>query len=90
MAERKRDDLNPPLSSPDVGRIESAAHYHGAIGEALGRIKAAPGTEQEQRLSALVEAIEEYEAREGHAIAEEDKLSVRIRRLRVNVGIEES
>jgi hypothetical protein len=88
MAERKRDDLYPPLSKPDVDRIETPAHYHGAIGEALGRVKAEPGSEQEQRLSALVEAIEEYEQREGHDIAEEDKLSVTIRRLRVNVGIE--
>ena len=89
MAERKRDDIDTPLSSPDVNRIESLAHYHGAIGEALGRVKAAPGTEQEQRLCALVEAIEEYEAREGHDIADGEKLSVRIRRLRINVGIEE-
>ena len=89
MAERKRDDINTPLSNPDVERIESPAHYHGAIGEALGRVKAAPGTEQEQRLCALVEAIEEYEEREGHDIAEDDKLSVHIRRLRVNVGIAE-
>ena len=89
MPKRKRSDSLPPVSSPDVGRIESPAHYHGAIGEALGRVKARPGTEQEQRLSRLVEAIEEYEAREGHDIAEDDKLSVKIRRLRVNVGIEE-
>ena len=90
MAERKRIDRNPPLSSPDVNRIESVVHYHGAIGEALGRVKAAPGSEQAQRLCALVEAIEEYEVREGHDVAEDDKLSVTIRRLRVNVGIEES
>jgi hypothetical protein len=89
MAKDKRDDVDAPISCPDVGRIETPAHYHGAIGEALGRVKAAPGTEQEQRLSALVEAIEEYEQREGHDIAEEDKLSVKIRKVRVNVGIEE-
>ena len=90
MAPRKRNDSESPLTSPAVRRIESPAHYHGAIGEALGRVKAAPGTEQQQRLRALVEAIEDYEAREGHAIEEEDKLSVTIRRLRVSVGIEES
>ena len=90
MVGRKRDDSLPPISSPDVDRIDSPAHYHGAIGEALGRVKATPGTEQEQRLCALVEAIEDYEEREGHIIAADDKLSVTIRRLRVNVGIEES
>lgn len=88
MAPRKRGDLDGPISSPHVCRIETAAHYHGAIGEALGRVKAAPGSEQAERLCALVDAIEDYETREGHVVAEDDKLSVSIRRLRVNVGIE--
>lgn len=89
MAKDKHDDLHESISSPAVNPIESPAHYHGAVGEALGRVKAAPGTQQEERLCALVEAIEAYEVREGHDIADEEKLSVTIRRLRVNVGIED-
>jgi hypothetical protein len=90
MTPRKRGDSEHPGSDVAVRRIESPAHYHGAIGEALGRVKAAPGTVQEERLCALVEAIEEYEARVGHDIREDEKLSATIRRLRVSVGIAES
>jgi hypothetical protein len=72
----------------EVRSIESAAHYHGAIGEALGRVAARPGTPQAARLCALIVAVEEYEARHGHDIPQQDRLSVSIRRLRVSVGIE--
>jgi hypothetical protein len=75
-------------SSPRVRRLESKAHYHGAIGEALGRAAARPGTPQAERLDALVAAVEEYEERHGHDIAEDEKLSVSIRRMRNAVGIE--
>ena len=75
-------------SSPRVRRLESRSHYHGAIGEALGRAAARPGTPQAERLDALIAAVEDYEERHGHDIAEDDKLSVAIRRMRSAVGIE--
>jgi hypothetical protein len=75
-------------SSPRVCRLESPSHYNGAIGEALGRAAAAPGTPQAERLDALIAAVEDYEQRHGHDIAEHEKLSVSIRRMRSAVGIE--
>lgn len=84
----RRDDMRDRDSSPRVRRIDSPSHYHGAIGEALGRAAARPGTPQAERLDALIAAVEDYEARHGHEIAEDEKLSVSIRRLRVAVGIE--
>ena len=82
------EDMRDHNSSPRVRRIESRSHYHGAIGEALGRAAARPGTPQAERLDALIAAVEEYEQRNGHDIAEDDKLSVSIRRMRVSIGIE--
>lgn len=82
------DDMRDRDSSPRVRRIESPSHYHGAIGEALGRATAPPGTMQAERLDALIQAVEEYEERNGHDIAEHEKLSVSIRRMRNAVGIE--
>jgi hypothetical protein len=76
------------LRDPAVGRIDSAAQYQGAIGEALGRARARPGTPQAERLDALITAVEDYEARHGHEIAEHEKLSVSIRRLRAGRGLE--
>ena len=82
------DDMRDRDSSPRVCRIDSPSHYHGAIGEALGRVAAPPGTMQAQRLDALIAAVEDYELRNGHDIAEHDKLSVSIRRMRTSTGIE--
>ena len=76
------------LRDPAVRRIDNAAQYHGAIGEALGRSAAAPGTRQAERLDALITAVEDYEARHGHEIAEHERLSVSIRRLRSGRGRE--
>lgn len=84
----RRDDMRDHGSSPYVRKLESAAHYHGAIGEALGRAAAQPGTLQAERLNALIEAVEDYENRNGHDIAEHEKLSVSIRRMRASIGIE--
>jgi ApbE superfamily uncharacterized protein (UPF0280 family) len=83
-------DWSPDDASrdPAVGRIDSVFEYHGAIAEALGRIAARAGTVQAERLGALIAAVEEYEARNGHDIAEDDKLSVSIGRVRSTRGIE--
>jgi hypothetical protein len=82
------EDMRDHDSNPRVRRIDSPSHYHGAIGEALGRAAARPGTPQAERLDALIAAVEDYEERNGHDIAEDDKLSVSIRRMRSAVGIE--
>ena len=76
------------LRDPAVRRIDDAAQYQGTIGEVLGRVAAVPGTVQAERLEALIVAVEDYEARHGHEIAEDDKLSVRIRHLRSTRGNE--
>ena len=76
------------LRDPVVQRLDDAVQYHGAIAEVLGRVAAAPGTVQAKRLDALIVAVEDYEARHGHEIAEGDKLSVRIRHLRSTRGID--
>lgn len=81
-----RHDHTP--SDPAVRRIDSAVAYHGAIGEALGRVAAPAGSVQARRLNALIEAVEDYEDRNGHDIAEHDKLSVSIGKLRSARGIE--
>jgi hypothetical protein len=83
-----RDDMRDHDSSPRVRPIDSQSHYHGAIAEALGRSAARPGTLQAERLDALVQAVEDYEERNGHDITEQEKFSVTIRRMRVAVGIE--
>jgi hypothetical protein len=85
---RSKDSKDMRYHDPRVRRIDSPSHYHGAIGEALGRAAARPGTPQAERLDALIAAVEDYEERNGHDIAEDDKLSVSIRRMRSAVGIE--
>ncbi|HEX2116808.1 MAG TPA: hypothetical protein VHM01_20575 [Alphaproteobacteria bacterium] len=84
--EAARDD--DVLRDPAVRRIDNAAQYQGAIGEALGRARARPGTPQAERLDALIAAVEDYEARHGHEIAHHERLSVSIRRLRAGRGLE--
>ena len=87
-ADHRSHTHDDALRDPSVSRLRTATQYHGAIGEALGRAAATPGTPQARRLNALIDAVEEYEARHGHEIAEHEKLSVSIRRLRVVEGIE--
>jgi hypothetical protein len=86
-SDRRDDRHDHTPSDPAVRRIDSAIAYHGAIGEALGRVAATPGTVQAQRLNALIEAVEDYEHRNGHEIAEHDKLSVSIGKVRSARGI---
>jgi hypothetical protein len=82
----RQDEMHDTPRDPAVRRIDSVIAYRGAIGEALGRCAATEGTVQAERLNALIEAVEEYEDRHGHDIAEHDRLSAAIGKLRSTRG----
>lgn len=68
-------------------RLESDANYHDALAAAVRLAGVPDGTREAERLAELVQAVEEYEARRGWAIADDLRLSPGIARFRRQAGL---
>ncbi len=63
--------------------------YSQAIRDALTLANAETGSAEAKRLVELIQAIEEYEQRQGWHIADDVRLSIRIREYRKHLGLGE-